>query len=115
MKIIYCLSFAEFLEVNIQHSIRARILFPYTAYMLDDLRQIIRDYFPSFGKGCRIIRRDEFLEEVWYEPSKSPVMNIIILTFWHRSIEESFLYTKICFVASRTLYLPSYGSKKSAV
>ena len=32
---------------------------------------------------------------------------------WYGSIEESFLYTKIYFVASRTLYLPSYGSKKS--
>ena len=35
--------------------------------------------------------------------------------FWDRSIEESFLYTTIYFVASRALYLPSYGSKKSAV
>ena len=30
--------------------------------MHDDLCQIIRDYFQSFGKGCQIIRRDEFLE-----------------------------------------------------
>ena len=41
--------------------------------------------------------------------------NYHFFTFWHRSIEESFLYTKICFVASRTLYLLSYGSKKSTV
>ena len=33
-------------------------------------------------------------------------------TFWYELKEESFFYTKICFVASRTLYLPSYGSKK---
>ena len=38
---------------------------------------------------------------------------VSVFTFWYRSIEESFLYTKICFVTSRTLYLPSYGSKKS--
>ena len=36
-----------------------------------------------------------------------------IFTFWYWLIEEWFLYTKICFVASRTLYLPSYGSRKS--
>ena len=65
MKII-SLDFAEFLEVNVQYSIRARILFPYIAYTRDDLCRIIRDYFPSFGKGCRMIRRAEFLEEVWY-------------------------------------------------
>ena len=60
----YCLSFAKVLEVNIQHSIRERILFPYIAYMHDDLCGIIKVYFPSFrfGKGCRIIRRAEFLE-----------------------------------------------------
>ena len=38
------------------------------AYTCEDLCQIIRDYLQSFGKGCRIIRRAEFLEEVWYEP-----------------------------------------------
>ena len=49
-----------------------------------------------------------------YEPNKLPIVIIINFHFlaW---IEESFLYTKICFVASITLYLPSYGSKKSAV
>ena len=49
MKII--LSFAEFLEINMQHSIRACILFPYIAYTCNDLCRIIRDYFQSFGKG----------------------------------------------------------------
>ena len=45
-----------------------RILFPYIVYMRDDLCRIIRDDFQSFGKGCRIIRRAEFLEEVRYGP-----------------------------------------------
>ena len=40
-------------------------LFPYIAYMRDDLCRIIRDYFQSFGKGCRIIRRAKALEEVY--------------------------------------------------
>ena len=39
----------------------------------------------------------------------------IIVTFWYWSIEESFLYTKICYIGSKTLYLPSYDSKKPAV
>ena len=61
------MNFAEFLEVNNQYSIRARMLLPYIAYnMCDDLCQIIRDYFQSLGKGCQIIRRAEFLKEVWY-------------------------------------------------
>ena len=60
------MSFAEFLEVNIQHSIRTHILFSYITCTHDDLCQIIRDYFQSFSKGCRIIRRAEFLEEVQY-------------------------------------------------
>ena len=34
--------------------------------MRDDLCRIIRDYFQSFGKGCQIIRRAEFLEVVRY-------------------------------------------------
>ena len=66
MKIIILLSFAEVLEVNIQHSIRAHILFPYISYMRDDLCRIIRDYYQSFGKGCRMIRRVELLEEVQF-------------------------------------------------
>jgi hypothetical protein len=61
-KYYYCLCFAEFLEVNIAHSIRVRILFPYIAYTHGDLCRKIRDYFRSFGKGCRIIRRADFLE-----------------------------------------------------
>ena len=32
---------------------------------------------------------------------------------WYRLIEESFRYTKICYVVPRMLYLPSYGLKKS--
>ncbi len=63
-KYYYCLSFAKFLEVNIAQSIRVRILFPYIAYTRGDLCRKIRDYFLLFGKGCRIIRRAEFLEEV---------------------------------------------------
>ena len=43
-----------------------RILFPYIAYTCDDLCRITRDHFRSFGKGCRIIRRAEFLEVVRY-------------------------------------------------
>ena len=66
MKKYYCLSFTEFLEVNIQHSIRTRMLFPYIAYTCDDLCRIIRDYFQSFDKGCRIIRRAKFLEVRYY-------------------------------------------------
>ena len=62
MKII---SFAELLEVNIQHSVCVRILFPFIAYTRDDLCRKL-DYFQSFGKGCRIIRRAEFLEEIQY-------------------------------------------------
>ena len=50
-----------------------------------------------------------------YMPKLLPKVLIIDFHFWHRLIEESFLYTKICFEASRMLYLQSYGSKKSAV
>ncbi|MCG8626094.1 MAG: hypothetical protein MJE68_29365, partial [Proteobacteria bacterium] len=59
-----CFSFAEFLEVNIHHSVGVRISFLFIAYMHDDLCRKIRDYIQSFGKGCRIIRRAEFLEEI---------------------------------------------------
>ena len=38
--------------------------------------------------------------------------SLSIFAFWHRSI---FLYTKICLVASRTLYLPSYGSSHESI
>ena len=41
------LSFAEFLEVNIQHSVCVRILFPFIAYTRDDL---CRKLEKSFGK-----------------------------------------------------------------
>ena len=43
-----------------------RIPFPFIAYTHDDLCRKIRDYIQSFGKGCRIIRRAEFLEEIRY-------------------------------------------------
>ena len=68
MKIIILLELRRALEVNIQHSIRVRILLQYIAYTCtcDDFCRIIRDYFQPFGKGCRIIRRAEFLEEVRY-------------------------------------------------
>ena len=66
-KYYYYLSFAEFLEVNIADSISMRILFTFIAYIYA-WRPLpkIRDYFRAFGKGCRIIRRAEFLEEVRY-------------------------------------------------
>ena len=35
-------------------------------YTCDDLCRIIRDRFQSFGKGCKIIRRTEFLEAPYY-------------------------------------------------
>ena len=43
-----------------------RIPFPFISYTHDDLCRKIRDYKSTFGKGCRIIRRAEFLEEIWY-------------------------------------------------
>ena len=52
--------------INIQHSVYVCILFPLIEYMHDDLCQKIRDCIQSFGKGCRIIRRAEFLEEIRY-------------------------------------------------
>jgi hypothetical protein len=39
-------------------------IFPFIVYTRDDLCRNIRDYFRSFGEGCRIIRRAEFLEKV---------------------------------------------------
>ena len=64
MKILILLELCRILEANIQHSIRAHSI-PYIAYTRDDLCRIIRDYFQSFGKGCKIIRRAGFLE-VWF-------------------------------------------------
>ena len=40
---------------------------------------------------------------------------VIIGDFSLFNIGESFLYTKICVVASRTLYLQRYGTKNSAM
>ena len=55
-------SFTNLFEV--QHSIRVRILIAYTR---DDLcRKIETIFSQSFGKGCRIIRRAEILEEIQY-------------------------------------------------
>ena len=49
-----------------------RIPFPFIAYTHDDLCRKIRDYnIQSFGKGCRIIRRAEFLEEIRYQHNLS--------------------------------------------
>ena len=50
--------------VNIHHSVCVRIPFPFIAYTHVDLCRKIRGYIQSFGKGCRIIRRAEFLEEI---------------------------------------------------
>ena len=66
MKIKYCFSFTEFLEVNIHYSVCVRIPFPFIAYTHDDLCRKIGDYIQSFGKGCRIIRRAEVLQEIRY-------------------------------------------------
>ena len=53
--------------LNIQHSACVRILFPFIACTHDNLCRRIRDYYQSFGKGYRIIRRAEFLEEIrWF-------------------------------------------------
>ena len=49
------------LRLNIQHSIHVHILFPFIAYFTHDDLWKIGDYFQSFGKGCQIIRRAEFL------------------------------------------------------
>ena len=62
MKIITSL---ELRRIFRGYSIRVRILFPYIiVYSItrDDLCRIIRDDFQSFGKGCRMIRRAEFLK-----------------------------------------------------
>ena len=67
MKILMLLELCQILEVNIQHSIHTHYSHIYTvAYTHDNLCRIIRDYFQSFSKGCRIIRRAKFLEEVRY-------------------------------------------------
>ena len=47
----YCSSFAEFLEVNVQHSVCVRILFPFIAYMRDDLCQKLETIFNHSVKG----------------------------------------------------------------
>ena len=43
-----------------------------------------------------------------YKPKLSPKVFSLF------NIEESFLYTKLSFVASRTLYLQRYGTKKNS-
>ena len=42
----------------------------YSIYAYNDLCRKIRDYIQSFGKGCRIIRRAEFLQEIRYSPKQ---------------------------------------------
>ena len=66
--------------------------------------------WPSIAKPT-ILRWDS----IWDTSRTSRLWLLSILTFCHGSIEESLLYTNICFVASRMLHLPSYGSKKSTV
>ena len=66
MIILLAMSFTKFLEVNIQHYSRAHIIVSYITYTRDEFCRIIRDYFQSLSKGCRIIRRAKFLEEVRY-------------------------------------------------
>ena len=60
MKIIKLLSFAEFLEVNIQHSICVRILFPFIAYTRDDPCRKLENIFNHSVEDAEIIRRAEF-------------------------------------------------------
>ena len=49
----------------------------------------IRDYFQSFGKGCQITRRDEFLKEVGdTQPGPTPGYTVYyfrILTHAHNA------------------------------
>ena len=45
MKVIILLSFTEFLEVTIQHSVCVRILFPFIAYIRDDLCRKLETLF----------------------------------------------------------------------
>ena len=65
-----------------------RILFPYIVYTCDDLCRIIRDDFQSFGKGCRIIRRAEFLEEVLMHDAHAHMRKL--------GVKQSALSTGIC-------------------
>ena len=53
MKIIILLSFAEFLEVNIQHSVCERIPFPFIAYTHDDLCRKLETIFNHSVKGAK--------------------------------------------------------------
>ena len=45
-------SFAEFLEVNIQHSVCVRIPFPFIAYTHDDLYRKLETIFNHSVKGA---------------------------------------------------------------
>ncbi len=55
MKILLILlELCKFLEVNIQHSIRMRILFPFIAYMSDDLCRKLKTIFDHSVKGVDI-------------------------------------------------------------
>ena len=46
------ISFAEFLEVNIQHSVCVHILFPLTTYACDDLCRKLETIFNHSVKGA---------------------------------------------------------------
>ena len=52
MEIIILLVLRRILEVNIQHSIRVRILFPFIAYTRDDLCRKLETIFNHLVKGA---------------------------------------------------------------
>ena len=47
----YCFTFAEFLEVNIQHSVCVHVLFPFIAFICDDLYRKLETIFNHSVKG----------------------------------------------------------------
>ena len=109
----FCLSFAEFFEVNSQYSFCTRILFPYIAYThvyVTTFAELLETIFKSFSKGCRIIRRAEFLEEVWYYDYYSIVPRSFyrLAVIWNLLLFPMHLCRKIfhgCF--TRLLSLPA--------
>ena len=70
------------------------IPFPFIAYTHDDLRRKIRDYIQSFGKGCQIIRRAEFLEEIWYDAKFAYKYLNLLITHTHTH-SHTFSYSNI--------------------
>ena len=81
------------------------------AYMRDDLGWIIRDHFQSFGKGCRIIRRAEFLEEVRYVILLCDLYYMWLLSvaldvlYMYLSASVHRIFTFRCMRVTLTLYL----------